>query len=260
MIKLIASDLDGTLLLNGTQTVSNEMFDIIRELKKRDILFVAASGRQYPNLKRLFEPVFDDIAFISENGALVMYKDDVVSKSPLEREMGTKIAEEIIAHEKCEVVISGKNTCYLMPKTDKFFKLISQDMENKFTIIKNISEIEEDLLKVSICAMDGVEGELTTDFTKRWGKHASVAVSGHVWLDFNHATANKGNGIVTLQNLFNINKEESMAFGDNFNDIKMLQAVDISYAMVKAKDPIKNVSKFRTEKVEDTLLRFLKEI
>ena len=46
MIKLVASDLDGTLLLNGAQQLPEEIFPLIRELKKLGILFVAASGRQ----------------------------------------------------------------------------------------------------------------------------------------------------------------------------------------------------------------------
>ena len=64
MIKLVASDLDGTLLLNGAQQLPEEIFPLIRELKKLGILFVAASGRQYPNMRRLFDPVADEMAFI----------------------------------------------------------------------------------------------------------------------------------------------------------------------------------------------------
>ena len=53
MIKLIASDLDGTLLYGRDNTVSEEMFDLIREMKQKGIIFAAASGRQYHNLKKL---------------------------------------------------------------------------------------------------------------------------------------------------------------------------------------------------------------
>ena len=52
MIKLVASDLDGTLLLNGAQQLPEEIFPLIRELKKLGILIVAASGGQYPNMRR----------------------------------------------------------------------------------------------------------------------------------------------------------------------------------------------------------------
>ena len=47
MIKLIASDLDGTLLKNGAQMLSPEIFELIPALKEKGIHFVAASGRQY---------------------------------------------------------------------------------------------------------------------------------------------------------------------------------------------------------------------
>ena len=64
MVKLIASDLDGTLLQNGAHDVNPIVFDQIRILKEHGILFAAASGRQYLNLRRLFTPVQNDIAYI----------------------------------------------------------------------------------------------------------------------------------------------------------------------------------------------------
>lgn len=70
MVKLIASDLDGTLLQNGARDVNPIVFDQIRTLKEHGIMFAAASGRQYLNLRRLFTPVQDDIAYIAENGSL----------------------------------------------------------------------------------------------------------------------------------------------------------------------------------------------
>ena len=86
MIKLIASDLDGTLL-QGTGEISEEVVMQIKKLSQMGILFVAASGRQYPNLRRLFEPVKDEIAYICENGALVVYKDQVLHKDVFNKDL-----------------------------------------------------------------------------------------------------------------------------------------------------------------------------
>ena len=47
MIKLIASDIDGTLLPEGTAQINPEIFQVIRKLKEKEILFAAASGRHY---------------------------------------------------------------------------------------------------------------------------------------------------------------------------------------------------------------------
>ena len=57
MIKLVASDLDGTLLLHKAQSLPEEIFSLIRQLEELGIMFVAASGRQYLNMTKLFAPV-----------------------------------------------------------------------------------------------------------------------------------------------------------------------------------------------------------
>lgn len=54
MVRLIASDLDGTLLQNGTKEISKEAVYYIKKLYEYGVVFAAASGRQYPNIRRLF--------------------------------------------------------------------------------------------------------------------------------------------------------------------------------------------------------------
>ena len=54
MIKMVCSDLDGTLLQYGKKLIEGEIFDEIRALHDRGILFCPASGRQYTSLRKLF--------------------------------------------------------------------------------------------------------------------------------------------------------------------------------------------------------------
>ena len=72
-IQLIACDLDGTLLQNSAQEIDPIIFTQIKRLQQKGIVFMAASGREYTNLRRLFEPVKDDIAYLSLNGCLTVY-------------------------------------------------------------------------------------------------------------------------------------------------------------------------------------------
>ena len=67
MIRLIASDLDGTLLHNGAQELSSYTIDLIHRITEKGIHFVAASGRQYDNERRLFADIKDKISYIAEN-------------------------------------------------------------------------------------------------------------------------------------------------------------------------------------------------
>ena len=94
MVKLIASDLDGTLLQNGARDVNPIVFDQIRTLKEHGIMFAAASGRQYLNLRRLFTPVQDDIAYIAENGSLCIYNEETISKGIIEQDLAYRILDE----------------------------------------------------------------------------------------------------------------------------------------------------------------------
>ena len=61
MVKLIASDLDGTLLPEGTKDINPKLYDVIRALKAKGIIFVAASGREFDTIRTVMDPVVSDI-------------------------------------------------------------------------------------------------------------------------------------------------------------------------------------------------------
>ena len=65
MIKFVASDLDGTLLLNGAQSVDESAIQYINKLVDKGVIFAPASGRQITSLKRLFGTVSDKLAYIA---------------------------------------------------------------------------------------------------------------------------------------------------------------------------------------------------
>ena len=117
MIKLVASDLDGTLLLNGAQQLPEEIFPLIRELKKLGILFVAASGRQYPNMRRLFDPVADEMAFICENGALAVRNEKVFYQDNFEPELVREILEAIEEKDGAEFSCNQRLLLYTSENT-----------------------------------------------------------------------------------------------------------------------------------------------
>ena len=74
-IKLIVTDMDGTFL-NSKHEVGKDFPGIYQELKKRNILFVPASGRQMPGITHYFKDIEEDMGFIAENGGYVVYKNN----------------------------------------------------------------------------------------------------------------------------------------------------------------------------------------
>ena len=69
-VKLIAADIDGTLL-DSNKNLSPDLFDLIKKLKEKDVKFAIASGRQYFNLLDNFKDVKEDLVYISDNGSIV---------------------------------------------------------------------------------------------------------------------------------------------------------------------------------------------
>ena len=252
MRKLIASDLDGTLLQNGAQSLTKRAKELIGPLMDRGILFVAASGRQYPNLQRLFGSLAERMAFICENGAYVVYQEEELFSAALERELGLEIMREIAKTEECEILLSGKNTSYLQPKTEKYVHRMKHIVKNNVTIVEDISKVEEPFLKISVYRERGI-GAVEKQFCEAFGDRAKATVSGASWLDFTAKSVNKGAALHIIQKRFGISPEETMVFGDNYNDIEMLQCAEESYVMAHAVPEVKAYAKKEAFCVEDVL-------
>ena len=255
MIKLIASDLDGTLLYGRDNTVSEEMFDLIREMKQKGIIFAAASGRQYHNLKKLFAPVWQDMAFICENGAAVFYEDKLIAEQVVPKEELLELVYMIDADERTEVALSSPTTTYVRPKTQEYVQSLV-DLGNHVTILKEWDDVTEPCVKVAWYEKGGVEHRVDY-WNSKIKPPAKVVTSGAEWLDILYPNGHKGVGIQVLQEYFGLKKEEMAAFGDNYNDTEMLKAVGYPIAMRTGKEGIVKMCPYHTDRVEDTVRQML---
>ena len=111
MIKLIATDIDGTLLADGTLEINPEYYDVIKELRSRGVRVIAASGRQRSSIEKVFAPIVDEISFISENGTAVYSKDyQFVNKIP--EDVAREYIREARMFPGCEITINQDNMAY----------------------------------------------------------------------------------------------------------------------------------------------------
>lgn len=251
-IKLIVSDLDGTLLQNGAQALNQRAIADIEKLQKRGIIFAAASGRQYPNLKRLFGSLGKDMVFICENGAFVMYQEKILLQNPIERELGSALIKDIYQRKNCEVLLSGKYTSYLQPKTESYLYRMRDVVKNDITLVEDLTKVEEAFLKISVYQAEGIEHS-EEYFKQKWGEKVQTTISGKQWMDFTALGVNKGTALELIQEKLKIEKSQTMVFGDNFNDIEMLERAKQSFVMESAKEEIKACGTHITKTVEEIL-------
>ena len=253
MIKLIASDLDGTLLQNGAQQLNPKVFDLIRALKEEDVLFVAASGRQYSNLQRLFAPVKDDIAYVAENGSLCVYKNQILSKGTIDKALGIRIIEAIHNFHHCDCIVSGEKVCYTDSRNQRFLNYMIDEIGNDMEIVDNLAtDIKEEFLKIAVCDFDGTK-RCEKYLKDIFGSEIKIVTSGNIWVDFIAPGTNKGVALEGLLNHLHIDPKDCISFGDQYNDVEMLQLTGTSYAMSNAAPGIAYYSTYVTDSVEEVL-------
>lgn len=253
MIRLIASDIDGTLLQDGETAIGPVIFQQIRRLREKGILFCPASGRQYSSLRRLFAPAADELYYICENGAVVFgpgHPGPVLGMTPMNRQSALALCREILALPRCEVLISGANTSYLCPKQADIVDHIRFFVGDHICILPGPEAVEEDIVKVSAFCWDGAPG-VEALLAPRWGGVFRCAVSGEKWLDF--TLADKGLGLRQLCAVLGIRLEEVAAFGDHDNDLAMLRLAGTAYMMESAAPELRSQFSHRCRRVEDVL-------
>lgn len=242
-MKLIASDVDGTLVKDSSPHIYSEMPEVIRQLKEKGILFCVASGRQYYSIRSMFKEVADDIAYIAENGAHIVYE----GKNLFITEMNRQYAEGIVNlyreyRDICECIVSTPKMTLMETDNREFIELIRNGYRNRFEVVHDVLETTEPIIKISIYKKGGIRKLGEEEFIPLWQDKVKATMAGEEWVDFMGKDVDKGNGLRVLCEHLGIPKEETMAFGDNDNDIGMLKAAGVSYAVETARESVKQIA------------------
>lgn len=254
MIKLVVSDLDGTLLQNGAQTLSPEMIDIVRELQKRGIHYVSASGRQYSNQVSLYgEELAKSISIISDNGAMYVHNGEFHMQGSLSPELVKHLVLATRKQSSCDLTLSSKDTLYFEDGNAEFLHHMKEVMNNKTEIVPDLTAVDDTIIKMAVCDFNGTDN-CEGYFRELFEKDCVVVTSGNAWIDFIPHGVNKGNALKHLIDELGIKPEECVAFGDQNNDVEMLELAGLSYAMKNSAPGVSKHATHVTDSVEKTLV------
>lgn len=260
MIRLIVSDIDGTLVPEGGSDLNPEYMEVIRTLKSLGVEFAAASGRQASSVDAVFHEVRDQIYYLSDNGAFVQRYGEPAREVRMRKEHVEALTKEAKSIRDCHVLLSARDGYYTDDSSEAFFRLVFEQYKGTGRVVEQVNDYAGECIKLSLYSERGAV-YLRDLLYDRWKDNFSINVSGERWLDINDFEATKGNAVGWIQESMGILPEETVVFGDNFNDISMLLRAERSYAPVRSHPDVKAAARYQVGSYEeDGVLAVLKKI
>lgn len=243
-LRLIAVDMDGTLL-DGDGRVPDALWPLLDRLHERGIRFAPASGRQLATLQRTFAEHLDDIVFIAENGAYVVEGRSEISSDAMDGAFTASLVARLRAltdaGRDLGVVVCGKRSAYI-ERTDAGFLDEARRYYARLETVEDLLAVDDQILKVAV--YDFADAATTAPALEDLRATHQVVVSGEHWIDVMNAGVNKGVALRRLQAATGITAAQTAVFGDYLNDLEMLDAASLSFAMANAHPEVSARARF----------------
>lgn len=232
MIKLMISDLDGTLLMEKETALRKDIFALILQLKERGILFAVASGRRYEELKKLFGREAYDMIFVCENGALILYRENILYQRSIPKAISNAFLQELLQTRAFEWLAAGVRTCYTNSKNKEYLAMLKEKGLHPMQI-NGLRDIPEAIVRISVYRAEEITFE-------KWKTELKLSYQGEDWLDFTEKEVNKGLALQEVRKRFLKNGDEVIAFGNGDNDKEMLALAEHAYFLTKEEGEMPN--------------------
>ncbi|MBW4829316.1 MAG: Cof-type HAD-IIB family hydrolase [Clostridiaceae bacterium] len=265
MYKLIAIDLDGTLL-NDEKRISQENLETLKELMSRGYEVVIATGRRYWSAKEKVRDIDSELVILANNGNIVrrMKDDKILIKKYLDVDdfhilvkEGKKKGLHPIVH--VDGYEDGYDMIIELDKDDSKYHNYLEDNPDRFKKVEDIFKVSEPkvLAVVYMGSKEDLEGFHLYLSDKYFEKY-----NCHVMYNLDGSHINQGVGLLEVMNPFGtkwlsleeygrkkrVSPKEIIAIGDDNNDIAMIKNAGLGIAMKNATEKIKKVSNIITDK------------
>lgn len=250
-LRLVVVDMDGTLL-DDAGALPADLPRVLDRLKSSGIAFAPASGRQYATLRDMFGGVRTESgatvdSFIAENGNVVVRDGEISAADGMDPEIVDDVIDAVRA-ARAEGRPMGLIVCH----PDRAYVEIDQPGFNaeaaKYyhsrAVVEDLHEVNDGAIKLAIFDGRGSELEAAPLMERLVGGRLDVAVSGRCWVDMMVPGRDKGHAVRELQERLGVTPAQTAVFGDFLNDLQMMSAGEMSFAMANAHEDIKAASNY----------------
>lgn len=255
LVKLIASDMDGTFL-DEKGSFDRERFEIIlSQLEERKIPFVIASGNGIGRLLNIFKGFEDRVLFVADNGGHIYQGAQTLYRQALSidliRDVLDYLQEDVkkhcfmLAHDEKIYMAEGAGQPFsdgLAIQADQMKAFL-----NRIDYLPNIADFpkNEPFYKMGLWVPEDQVAQVVTAFNQAFHGELVAVTSGYGSIDLMPAGIHKAWGLRRIMEPMGIDPSQVMAFGDNDNDVEMLELAQYSYAVGNASPAVKAVAKYQ---------------
>ncbi len=249
MIRMIVTDLDGTLLRKD-KTISEYTASIFQRCSNHGIKTVFATARPIRAVKTLGLS-FQSDASVYHNGAVITIGDELFQEAGIDHKSAKVLLQSAFQMKGMRIAAEINDVLYANFDTTTVWP----NVQAARTDFANLPEKPAD--KIIFITAD--RGEVT-EIEKLLGEDLYWEISENEVLMVMSKTARKKNAVISLAAHFGIPLSEVVAFGDDYNDIEMLRDCGVGVAVANAIDEVKAVADFICQSNdEDGVSKWLEE-
>ncbi|WP_035186189.1 Cof-type HAD-IIB family hydrolase [Alteribacter aurantiacus] len=267
-IRLIATDMDGTLL-NSERKISEGNIEAIKYAQSKGVEVVVATGRDFTEAIEPLKEAGIRLPLICVNGAERRNANgDIESKTPLTYDLYSKmkaiLKEEEVYYELytekgsytenpkkgIDIVVNIMMSTGEFESYDEVMKLAEERFqEGAINLVSDYEEILKDNVEIYklLAFSENDESRMRAKEKLEDLGEVTVSASASENLEITHLDATKGEALKSLAETLKVPLEETMALGDNLNDISMLEVVGTPVAMANGVREVKDISSFTTD-------------
>lgn len=246
--KAVAVDVDGTFV-NDDKKYDHEWFErILDRLDQENIHFIIASGRPYERLRGDFRDFADRIDFVANNGAMIVNHGEACIIKEFPRPVVLNLIYQIslkYPKAKRSIVVSGVKHSYILKEMPPAMKEIIYYFYPRTLELDDFTQLPDDTyIKLTLSFKNSIRQQLENEFNATTSYQIHATTSGWEDIDITRQGVNKAAALAQLLQQFDAGLPDLIAFGDGNNDLEMLRAAGISYAMENGQEIVKQTAKF----------------
>lgn len=265
MIKLVASDLDGTIIANNNYIYENN-YKAIEDLLSNKTNFVICTGKTYPITKEICSKINATYGIFGNGNQIIDLRtgkeiySNLLSKNDILTCINIAKKHNLHVHIYTNKEVVSEELLYLDLRNYKLQTSTKSEVAMEFKIVDNIKDyVSKNNIQVcklvitSVNSTNNVKKEILNNLDvsattiRKFGTFKDFVINKeYEYIDIVPKNVNKSTALKILGNYLNIKSEEMLTIGDNLNDFDMIKNAGVGVAVANAYDEIKQVAKYTT--------------